>query len=70
MEGLEETKALISEVNPSTEVLIVKVDVSIPEDFDHLVKVVKEKWGRIDYAVNAAGEYYIHLLIRRLPLIR
>lgn len=41
------------------EVLICEVDMLKEEDIEGMLKRTVEKWGRLDYAVNAAGIPYI-----------
>lgn len=36
-------------------VQVVQVDVSNEESVKSMVETVVERWGRVDYAVNAAG---------------
>lgn len=58
-EGLAQTKTLIDE-NPKAgghaiEVEVVTVDVSSEDSVTAMVQAIVKRWGRIDYAVNAAG---------------
>ena len=57
--GLEKTQQLIAEAigDGKAQVLAVKTDVTSVEQIDHLVRSAVEKFGRIDYAVNGAGEH-------------
>ena len=57
--GLEATQRLINEVagDGKAEVLTVKTDVTSAEQIDHLVQSAVKRFGRIDYAVNGAGEH-------------
>ncbi|KAH6684553.1 hypothetical protein B0J14DRAFT_612537 [Halenospora varia] len=54
-EGLEETSKLIIEISKDVEVLVLEVDMLKEEGIDGMVAETVEKWGRVDYAVNAAG---------------
>lgn len=55
-EGSEETARLIKNIRPDIqEVYSDKVDVSRPEDVKKFMEQVATRYGRIDYAVNAAG---------------
>jgi len=56
--GLEKTQRLINEAvgEGKAEVLAVKTDVTSVEQIDHLVQSAVKTFGRIDYAVNGAGE--------------
>jgi NAD(P)-dependent dehydrogenase (short-subunit alcohol dehydrogenase family) len=58
--GLENTQKLINEVasDGKAEVLAVKTDVTSAEQIDHLIQSAVKKFGRIDYAVNGAGEHF------------
>lgn len=58
--GLEKTQQLIAEVSGDgkTQVLAVKTDVTSVEQIDHLIQSAVETFGRIDYAVNGAGEHF------------
>ncbi|KAF5004711.1 hypothetical protein FDECE_8822 [Fusarium decemcellulare] len=52
---LQETKTQIAQISPKAEVLVCTVDVSSPEDVQRLLDSTIATFGRIDYAVNAAG---------------
>jgi len=54
--GLEETSDLIiSASDGMCEVLVLKVNMAIESEVEAMVAKTVEKWGRLDYAVNAAG---------------
>jgi NAD(P)-dependent dehydrogenase (short-subunit alcohol dehydrogenase family) len=57
--GLETTQRLINEVAGygKAEILAVKTDVTSAEQIDHLVQTAVKQFGRIDYAVNGAGNH-------------
>lgn len=57
--GLERTKQLIYEVagDGKAEVLAVKTDVTSAEQIDQLIQSTVKQFGRIDYAINGAGEH-------------
>lgn len=57
-QGLEKTQRLISEAigEGKAQVLAVKTDVTSAEQIDHLVQTAVQKFGRIDYSINGAGE--------------
>jgi NAD(P)-dependent dehydrogenase (short-subunit alcohol dehydrogenase family) len=57
--GLETTQRLINEVagDGKAEILAVKTDVTSAEQIDHLIQTAVEQFGRIDYAINGAGEH-------------
>lgn len=54
--ALEETKAAIQNASPTTDVLVAPMDVRLDQDVTEAVKTTVDKFGRIDYAVNCAGE--------------
>jgi len=53
--GLAETKEIISKKSPEVKVVITKLDVTNEASVDAFVKLAALKFGRVDYAVNAAG---------------
>lgn len=53
--GLQETSALIREKSENAEVLVHEVDMLKEVDIERMVKETVQRWGRVDYAVNAAG---------------
>jgi len=53
--GLAETARMIAEQSPSVEVEITKLDVSDEASVQKFVDLAVSKFGRIDYAINAAG---------------
>lgn len=56
VEGLEETSKLISTATSGAcSVLVIKVDMALESEVDGMVASTVAKWGRLDYAVNAAG---------------
>lgn len=57
--GLEKTQQLITETVGAgkVQVLAVKTDVTSVEQIDHLVQSAVKSFGRIDYAINGAGEH-------------
>ena len=60
-QGLEKTQRLISETigEGKAQVLAIKTDVTSSEQIDHLVNSAVERFGRIDYSVNGAGERHL-----------
>ena len=54
--GLERTKKLIAGVAGDAQVLAQVTDVTMPEQLDQLVEAAVKQFGRIDYALNGAGE--------------
>ncbi|MEU3292564.1 SDR family oxidoreductase [Streptomyces longwoodensis] len=52
-EPLEETAALV----PDADRLVVRTDVSRPEDVAALFAAVRERWGRLDLLFNNAGTF-------------
>ncbi|MCX4998584.1 SDR family oxidoreductase [Streptomyces longwoodensis] len=52
-EPLEETAALV----PDVDRLVVRTDVSRPEDVAALFAAVRERWGRLDLLFNNAGTF-------------
>jgi len=53
--GLSETKNLVGEQTPSVEVVTTRLDVSDEASVQAFIALAVSKFGRIDYAVNAAG---------------
>ncbi|EMC93642.1 hypothetical protein BAUCODRAFT_37343 [Baudoinia panamericana UAMH 10762] len=53
--GLDETASLIKQTADSTHVLMVEVDVASAQSVEDLIAKTVSAFGRIDYAVNAAG---------------
>jgi NAD(P)-dependent dehydrogenase (short-subunit alcohol dehydrogenase family) len=58
--GLEKTQQLIADAvgESKVQVLAVKTDVTSVEQIDHLVQSAVKSFGRIDYAINGAGEHW------------
>jgi NAD(P)-dependent dehydrogenase (short-subunit alcohol dehydrogenase family) len=54
-EGLLETEKYMREVSPHAEIVITVVDMLEEEQIEMMVHEAVAKWGRVDYAVNAAG---------------
>jgi NAD(P)-dependent dehydrogenase (short-subunit alcohol dehydrogenase family) len=54
-EALEQTKALIQEEVPDTEVSLWKVDISDESAVSRMIAKCVETYGRIDFACNNAG---------------
>ena len=57
---MQETKALVLEKGKDVEVLVCEVDMLKESDIERMVRETVGKWGRLDYAVNAAG-LFLHL---------
>ncbi|KAI1829226.1 hypothetical protein DTO006G1_9816 [Penicillium roqueforti] len=53
--GLTETKEQTQAIAPETHVLLIKVDLRSEQDVDSMVQQTIKEFGRVDYAVNAAG---------------
>ena len=53
--GLVETQNLIHGISSNVEVLVNEVDMLQEEVVDTMVNRTVEKWGRLDYTVNATG---------------
>ncbi|KAK1762689.1 short chain dehydrogenase [Phialemonium atrogriseum] len=53
--GLEETKALIAEISPEADVLVVGVDLRDEQAVEKMMATAVAEFQRIDYAVNVAG---------------
>jgi NAD(P)-dependent dehydrogenase (short-subunit alcohol dehydrogenase family) len=56
-DGLDETVRLTNEAGHNVEILTRKVDVSKPQDVEGWVLASKEKFGKIDGCLNAAGTH-------------
>lgn len=54
--GLEETKDRVGEIAPNAEVLLVRADLRNEQNVEEMVQIIVATFGRLDYAVNAAGE--------------
>ncbi len=54
-EALQETKRLILELRPETEVVVAVTDVTSQEQVKNMLESTVSSFGRVDYAVNAAG---------------
>ncbi|MAD83036.1 MAG: hypothetical protein CL912_08730 [Deltaproteobacteria bacterium] len=54
-EGLLETEKYMKEVSAFAEVMIYQVDMLEEEQVECMVQAAVAEWGRVDYAVNAAG---------------
>jgi NADP-dependent 3-hydroxy acid dehydrogenase YdfG len=52
----------MKDVSQDVEVLIQQVDMLEAEQIEQMVVATASKWGRLDYAVNAAGENFVSLL--------
>jgi NAD(P)-dependent dehydrogenase (short-subunit alcohol dehydrogenase family) len=65
--GLEKTQQLITDAvgEGKAQVLVVKTDVTSVEQIDHLVQSAVESFGRIDYAINGAGENWSLWVVSR-----
>jgi NAD(P)-dependent dehydrogenase (short-subunit alcohol dehydrogenase family) len=61
LEGLVETEKLMHDVSQDVKVLIQQVDMLEAEQIEHMVVATVLIWGRLDYAVNAAGKTFIPL---------
>jgi NAD(P)-dependent dehydrogenase (short-subunit alcohol dehydrogenase family) len=55
-EGMSETSRLVRETNDRARSFIIPLDVSSEKEVRLSVECVIDEWGRIDYAVNCAGE--------------
>ena len=53
--GLTETHKLIVQASSKAEVEVIETDVSNPDQVTHLLERCITRFGRVDYAVNAAG---------------
>jgi NAD(P)-dependent dehydrogenase (short-subunit alcohol dehydrogenase family) len=62
LEGLVETEKFMKDVSQDVDVLIPQVDMLEAEQIDQMVVATVSKWGRLDYAINAAGENFFSLL--------
>lgn len=58
-EGLLETEKYMREVSPHCDILVQQVDMLLDDQIEAMVQAAVSKWGRIDYAVNAAGGYLL-----------
>jgi NAD(P)-dependent dehydrogenase (short-subunit alcohol dehydrogenase family) len=58
--GLEETKRLIADVASDCETLCVLVDLQEEGQVEEMVQKTVDAFGRVDYAVNTAGQYSHH----------
>lgn len=54
-EGLLETEKYMREVSTHCDILVHQVDMLLDDQIEFMVQAAVSKWGRIDYAVNAAG---------------
>jgi NAD(P)-dependent dehydrogenase (short-subunit alcohol dehydrogenase family) len=59
LEGLHETEKYMREVSAHCEILVYQVDMLLDDQIEGMVEAAVSKWGRIDYAVNAAGRNLI-----------
>jgi NAD(P)-dependent dehydrogenase (short-subunit alcohol dehydrogenase family) len=59
LEGLVETQKLMKDVSQDVHVLIQQVDMLKAEQIEQMVVTTVSNWGRLDYAVNAAGENFV-----------
>lgn len=50
-----ETEKYMKEVSTFAEILIYQVDMLEEEQVECMVQAAVNEWGRVDYAVNAAG---------------
>ncbi len=57
MEGLKETEKLMNEASKNAIVEVIQVDLLVESDMENAVQRTVETFGRLDYAVNAAGSY-------------
>ncbi|KAF4420087.1 3-oxoacyl-acyl-carrier protein reductase [Fusarium austroafricanum] len=55
VDKLKDTENTITELSQDVQVIAVPTDISKEEDITHLYNTTIEKFGRIDYVVNAAG---------------
>lgn len=55
VEGLAQTQDLITKEAPNAAVEAIMVNVALPESVVAMTARTVARWGRIDYAVNAAG---------------
>lgn len=56
--GLKETLDLIQKVAENTQVLLCVIDVAEAKQPDFMVSNTVDKFGRLDYGVNAAGKNF------------
>ncbi|KUJ20054.1 NAD(P)-binding protein [Mollisia scopiformis] len=55
LEGLVETEKYMREVSATCDILVHQVDMLLDDQIEGMVQAAVSKWGRVDYAVNAAG---------------
>ncbi len=55
-EGLSETARLCKAQSDNIRTFVIPLDVRSESEIDASMDLVIEEWGRIDYAVNCAGE--------------
>ena len=55
-EGLSETSRIMKAANESASSFIIPCDVRSEQEIRLSVECVIDEWGRLDYAVNCAGE--------------
>ncbi len=53
----------MKEVSAFVEVLIYQVDMLEEEQVECMVQAAVNEWGRVDYAVNAAGKTYFLFIL-------
>lgn len=58
-EGLVETEKYMKEVSTFVEILVYQVDMLEEEQVECMVQAAVNEWGRVDYAVNAAGKTFL-----------
>ena len=61
-EGLAQTKALAQSINPDATILTEAGDVTNESTVNQLIKLAVSKFGRLDYALNIAGELSKNLI--------
>ena len=59
LEGLLETEKKVQDVSKDVVVLVNQVDMVIESQIEEMVKKTVSTFGRVDYAVNAAGEFSV-----------
>jgi hypothetical protein len=62
LERIVETEKLMKDVSQDVEVLIQQVDMLEAEQIEQMVVATVSKWGRLDYALNSAGESFVYKL--------